>query len=137
MIHAAGEEWALVTKGCIQSIELKNLTLESAERGILFDANRAGVTISLDGVWNFDARREHNPPELLCVEAVSGLSIRNVMGLDSPSVITFSGSKNVNQVSLESVQAKRSGERRQAHRDQLPAGQGTGKRQRHQRRADR
>ena len=105
VINARGEEWALVLKGCVQAIEIKNLTLESAKRGILLDAHRHGVTVSMDGIWNFDARRDV-PPELLRVEAAEGFSISNVMGLDSPSVITFSGPEKVRQVYMQNILAK-------------------------------
>ena len=46
------------------------------------------------------------PPELLHVEAVEGLSLRNVMGLDSPSIITFSGPEKVHQVYMQNILAK-------------------------------
>ena len=94
----------LVLKGCVQCIEVKNLTFEYTLKGILVDASLDGVTLSLDGVWNFDA---HGAAELIRVQAAEGISIRNVMGLGLLPHATINLVKGkVNQVYMENILAK-------------------------------
>lgn len=108
-IHAGwnkeqADKWCLILKGCIQSIKIENLCFESAMKGILLDADVHGVTVSLDGIWNFDAHGV-GAPELMRVKAVEGLSVSNVMALDRPSTITFEKGK-VNQVYMQNILAQ-------------------------------
>ena len=91
-------------KGAVQCISIENLTLEHAFKGLLVDADTIGVTLSINGLWSFDAHWQ-TPPELIRVEAVEGISIANVMGLDSPSAINLVKGK-VKQVHMQNVLAK-------------------------------
>ena len=101
----SGEEWGLILKGCCQSIKIENLCLESAVKGILLDADVRGVMVSMDGIWNFDAHGDGEPPHLLHVKAAKGLSVANVMALDRPSRITLEQG-NVSQILLQNILAE-------------------------------
>ena len=97
-------KWGLVLQGCIQCVSIENLTFEYTLKGILLDSNVSGVTVSMDGVWGFDA---HGAAELIRVEAVEGLSMRNIMGLGHQPHATITLVKGkVGQVSMENILCK-------------------------------
>lgn len=80
------EEWRMRLEGCIQCVNISAVTLEVAARGVLLDADRAGVTISIDGLWSYDT---HGPSEAMRVLNGQGISISNVMALNDPSDVNI------------------------------------------------
>lgn len=95
-------DWAMILKGCVQSMKIENICFENCAKGVLVDAYAVGVTISLDSIWNFDSRPKDADPEVIRVEAAEGISITNVMALDKPSKITLA-KNNVKQVYLQNI----------------------------------
>ena len=96
--------WGLVLKGCVQCVRIENLCFEYTMKGILIDSSVSGVTIALDGIWNYDA---HGPAEMIRVEAVEGLSMRNIMGLgNAPHATITLVNGEVGQVSMENILCK-------------------------------
>lgn len=80
------EEWRMRLEGCIQCVSISAITLEVAGKGVLLNANQAGVTVSIDGLWSYDT---HGPSEAIRVLSGEGISISNVMALDEPSDVNI------------------------------------------------
>ena len=95
------EKWALRLEGCIQCVHLSEIIFEVRGRGILLDSYAAGVSIDISNIWNYDTG---GPAEVLRIINGSGISVRNIMGLDHPSTV-FIG-KNVRNIKMENIMGK-------------------------------
>jgi len=96
------EDWSMRLEGCIQCVDISGVTLEVAGKGILLDANRAGVTVSINGLWSYDT---HGPSEAIRVVSGEGISISNVMALNEPSDVTIT--PEVKGIILQNILAGR------------------------------
>ncbi len=94
------DDWAIRLEGCIQCISLRNITFERQAKGILLDAKRNGINISVDGVWSYDIE---DPDEIVRIKAGNAIMFKNIFATDQPQEFNVVGG---NHIVLQGILAK-------------------------------